>query len=437
MELNPGNSGGEKSSIMSFDTSTAAVWVAIGLLLVETFSGALRFYFDKAGVGPLLYLPKVGCVLLFLLELRAYKAGRLFWVFMVVWLLSGLLAMLHGASPSNLAFSLFALSPLLFGLVCSQHLLHRKKALCWAMGFCLAASLIGLALDKYSYVPWKGYSYQVGDTELSANTAWSADEQDRIAGFARVSNVLSILIALYTIYLLTFIRSALLRLALSAVAMYGIVLTTSKAPAAAFALTMGLLFIQRMTWTCRILCVVVVGIGLVLPTLGLMYDFDMRTVSSGGSSLASLYDRLNNTWPRLVEAMNAEGWGITGAGFGMVGSTMAIFPVPGGEILLGADSSAMYLWAMFGVLGILLYMLQIPMLFRLSNDGSRMGRMLLASGFCWCLISWTTDMFEVAVANLFIGMAAGYALAGSRVEDSPGVRPRPVKLNPLPAPAAY
>jgi hypothetical protein len=437
MELNPANSGGEKSSILSFDTSTAALWVAIGLLLVETFSGALRFYFDKAGVGPLLYLPKVGCVLLFVLELRAYKAGRLFWVFMGVWVLSGLLAMLHGASLSNLAFSLFALSPLLFGLVCSQHLLHRKKALCWAMGFCLAASLVGLALDKYTYVPWKGYSYQVGDTELSANTSWSADEQDRIAGFARVSNVLSILIALYTIYLLTFIKPLFFRLVLSAVAMYAIVLTTSKAPAAAFALTMGLLFIQRMTWTCRILCMLVVGFGLLLPTLGLMYDFDMRTVSSGGSSLASLYDRLNNTWPRLVEAMNAEGWGVTGAGFGMVGSTMAIFPVPGGEILLGADSSAMYLWAMLGVLGIVLYLLQVPMLFSLINDPSRLGRMLLATGFCWCLISWTTDMFEVAVANLFIGMAAGYVLAASRVEDAPRTRPRPVKLNPLSAPAHY
>lgn len=437
MELNPANSGGEKSSIMSFDKSTAALWVAIGLLVVETFSGALRFYFDKAGLGPLLYLPKVGCVLLFALELLTYKAGRLFWVFIVVWLLSGLLAMLHGASLSNLAFSLFALSPLVFGVVCSQHLLYRKKALCWAIGLCLAASLVGLALDKYSVVPWKGYSYLVGETQLSANTSWSADEEDRVAGFARVSNVLSILIALYTIYLLTFMRSTLAKIVLSAVAMYAIVLTTSKAPAAAFALTMGLLFIQRMTWTCRVLCVVVVAFGLLLPVLGLMYDFDMRTVSEGGSSLASLYDRLNNTWPRLVDAMNVRGWSVMGAGFGMVGSTMAIFPVPGGEILLGADNSAVYLWAMLGVVGVLLYVLQVPMLFNLINDESKIGRMLLASGFCWCLISWTTDMFEVAVANLFIGLAIGYVITAQRLEDTSQARPRELKLSPLPAPAAY
>jgi hypothetical protein len=433
MESNSANSGGEKSSIMSFDKSSAAVWVAIGLLLVETFSGALRFYFDKAGVGPLLYLPKVGCVLLFIMELRTYKAGRLFWIFMLLWLISGMLAMLHHASLSNLAFSLFALSPMLFGLVCSRHLLHRKKMLCWGVAFCLAASLIGLALDKFSFVPWKGYSYVVGETELAANTAWSADEQDRIAGFARVSNVLSIMIALYTLYLLMFLRSGLLKVALSLVAMYAIVLTTSKAPAAAFALTMGLLFIQRMTWTCRILCVIVVAFGLLLPTLGLMYTFDMRTVSDGGSSLASLYDRLNNTWPRLIEAINDRDWALMGAGFGMVGSTMAIFPVPGSEILLGADNSALYLWAMLGAMGVLLYLLQLPMLFTLINDPSRVGRMLLATGFCWCLISWTTDMFEVAVANLFIGLAAGYVLSSRQVEDAPQPMPREVTFAALPA----
>lgn len=434
MELNPANSADKQLSIMSFDKSSVVVWVAIGLLVVETFSGALRFYFDKAGVGPLLYVPKVACVLLFALELRTFKAGRLFWVFMVVWVCSGILAMLNHASFSNLAFSLFALSPLLFGVVCSHHLLQRKKTLCWGVAFCLAASLVGLALDKFTYVPWKGYSYLVGDTQLAANTSWSADDQDRIAGFARVSNVLSILIALYTIYLFMFIRSNVVKLVMSAVALYAIVLTTSKAPAAAFALTMGLLFLQRMTWTCRILCVVAVAFGLLLPTLGLVYDFDARTVSTGGSSLASLYDRLNNTWPRLADFMGAQGWELTGAGFGMVGSTMAIFPVPGADILLGVDSSALYLWAMLGVVGLLLYTLQIPMLFTLINDESAVGRMLLATGFCWCLISWTTDMFEVAVANLFIGVATGYVMASSRVEDTLRSRPREPQLTALPVP---
>ncbi|KPW44006.1 Membrane protein [Pseudomonas syringae pv. antirrhini] len=422
MAFNPASSADARSSMISFDTSTAVTWVAISLMLVETFSGALRFYFDQAGISPLLYLPKAACILLFILELRTFKAGRLFWAYMILWLISGLLAMLHRASIHNLAFSLFALSPLLFGLVCGKHLLHRRTLLQWAIGFCLLASLLGVALDTLTSVPWKGYSYTLGETELSANTTWSDDQVDRIAGFARVSNVLSIMIAFYALYLLMFLRSRLLRVLLSVVALYAIVLTTSKAPAAAFALTIGLLLIQRMSWTCRTLCVLVVCIGLLLPTLGLILSPDAHTVSSGGS-LASLYDRLINTWPTLIDAMSREGWMISGAGFGMVGSTMAIFPVQGSGVFLGMDSSALYLWAMLGVVGLLLYGLQIPLLFRLLDDPTRVGRMLLAISFCWCLISWTTDMFEVAVANLFVGLAIGYAIARSEAVASQGHSP--------------
>ncbi|SHN29963.1 hypothetical protein SAMN05216593_12556 [Pseudomonas asturiensis] len=424
MELNPANRAGDSSSIISFDKSTVVVWVAISLILVETFSGALRFYFDKAGIGPLLYLPKVACILLFALELRTFKAGRLFWTFVILWAISGLLAMLHRASPHNLAFSLFALSPLVFGLVCSEHLIHRRKLLCWAVGFCLLASLAGLALDRFTSVPWKGYSYSVGETELSANTTWSADDEDRLAGFARVSNVLSILIAFYTLYLFMFLRSRLVMMLLSAIALYAIVLTTSKAPAGAFVLTMGLLLIQRMSWTCRTLCIVVVFVGLLLPTLGMVMSFDARTVSSSGSTLASLYDRLINTWPNVINALTREGWVLTGAGFGMVGSTMGIFPVEGWEIFLGMDNSALYLWAMLGVVGGLLYTLQVPLLFKLIEDESRVGRMLLSISVCWCLISWTTDMFEVAVANLFAGLAIGYVIA----EKKEAMTPRPAEL---------
>ncbi|WP_199738559.1 hypothetical protein [Pseudomonas amygdali] len=421
MALTTANSADTRSSVMSFDKSTVVVWVAISLILVETFSGALRFYFDQAGISPLLYMPKAACILLFVLELCTFKAGRLFWAFMVVWMISGLLAMLHRASVHNLAFSLFALSPLVFGLVCSKHLLYRRTLLYRAIGFCLLASLLGIALDKYTSVPWKGYSYSVGETELSANTTWSADEVDRIAGFARVPNVLSIMIAFYTLYLIIFVRSRLMMMLLSAVALYAIVLTTSKAPAAAFALTLILLLLRRMSGTCRTLCIVVVGIGLLLPTLGLIVSPDAYAVSSGGS-LASLYDRMINTWPNLINAMSREGWMISGAGFGMVGSTMGLFPVEGAGVFLGMDSSALYLWAMLGVLGLLLYALQIPLLFRLIDDQTRIGHMLLAISFCWCLISWTTDMFEVAVANLFIGVAIGHVIASRQSAASHALR---------------
>ncbi|MGV6396121.1 hypothetical protein ACTUVN_001543 [Pseudomonas caspiana] len=430
MMLNSANDSGAKTSIMSFNKSTMVVWIAISLIIIETFSGALRFYFDKAGIAPLLYVPKVACLVMFALELRDYKAGRMVWLSLLLLMISSVLAMLHGASLNNIAFGLFGISPLLFGMTCSEHLIHQRRLFLWVIGLCLLASLIGVALDKVTSVPWKGYAYSVGEVELSANTAWSAGTEDRIAGFARVSNVLSILIAIYTLYLAMFIRSRLVLLTLSVAALYGIVLTTSKAPAAAFVATMGLLLLSNLRWTSRIICVVAVIGGLTLPLVGLVYDFDVRTVSSSSDSLASLYDRLINTWPNLVEIIEGLGWGYTGAGFGLFGSPASMFPVPGAEMLTGADSSAMYLWATFGVFGPLLYALQIPLFFALSNHDSRIGRALLAITFCCCLISWTTDMFEVTIANLFLGLGIGHVLSGKLLDSRKTARPQAFQLAP-------
>ena len=203
------------------------VWIVISLILIETFSGALRFYFDQAGISALLYVPKVACVALFLLELGSLRANRLVWLCLLLLVLSAALAMLHGASLNNLGFSLFIIGPLLFGMVCGEYLLPQRRLLGWVIGLCLLASWVGIGLDKFTVVPWKGYAYSLGDVELSANTAWSADSHDRIAGFARVSGSLSLLIAIFSLYLMLLIRSRILWLGLCAASFYGILLTLS------------------------------------------------------------------------------------------------------------------------------------------------------------------------------------------------------------------
>ncbi|HEY0290277.1 MAG TPA: hypothetical protein VGC62_25275 [Pseudomonas sp.] len=399
----------EKPSILSFNKSTVIVWTAISLLLVETFSGALRFYLDKAGLSAMLYGPKVLCCLLFLIELRSLKTSRGVWLGLLALVIYSLIAMLHGASLSNIGFSLFGICPILFGIVCSEHLLHRKRLLLWAVAFCLLASLGGIALDKLTSVPWKGYSYTLGETELSGNTAWAVDEADRIAGFARVSNVLSINLAIGALYVLMFMRSKLLMIALCGITAVAIVMTTSKAPAAGFVCTLGLLMILRFHWTARVVLTVAVLGGMLLPLTSFLVDFNAGLASSG--ALSSMYDRLINTWPNMANGILEQGWGLTGTGFGAYGSTIALFPIPGVPAL-ASDNTAMYLWGTFGVTGLVLFALQIPLFIALGNDITRAGRALLAICFCCLLTGWTTDMLEVATANLFLGIAIGHVMAG-------------------------
>lgn len=111
---------------MAFDKPTLLTLVVASLLLTETFSGALRYYFDMAGISWLVYLPKVACLAALSLELLRYRGWPLFWLVMLGLVISSQLALMHGAELHNIGFSLFIYIPLLFGMICGRHLELRR-----------------------------------------------------------------------------------------------------------------------------------------------------------------------------------------------------------------------------------------------------------------------------------------------------------------------
>lgn len=399
----------ERRASLAFNKSWVIALTAVSLIGVETFSGALRYYLDMAGASALLYLPKAACLALFGLELLTARLSRGGWLGLLLLVASSLLGMLHGASLSNVGFSLFIYSPLLFGLLCGGYLQQRKPLMVWAVGLCLAASIAGILLDKYTSVPWKGYSYTLGDTTVHGNTAWSDGGTDRPGGFARMSTTAAMMMALYALYLTAFTRARLLLAVLLAAAFAGILLTTNKSTAAAFALALMLLPILRQPLLCRLLFLLVVSLGIALPVLSVMIDFDGHATTDSGV-LSSFYDRLVNTWPRVIGSIDTEGWGITGAGLGMVGSSIAMFPVFSAMMPSVTDSTSLYLWSTLGLGGLVLFGTLLPVMARLASRQDWMSGALMTATFCITLISWTTDVLEVPVASLFLGLAVSHCL---------------------------
>jgi len=399
----------ERRAWLAFDKSTVMAWTALSLMGVETFSGALRYYLDMAGASALLYLPKAACLALFALELFTARLSRSFWLALLLLAASSLMGMLHGASASNVGFSLFIYSPLLFGMLCGAYLQQRKHLMVWIVGLCLVASMAGILLDKYTSVPWKGYSYNLGDTTLRGNTAWSTGGTDRLAGFARMSTTAAMMMAIYALYLTAFTRSRGLMTLLFAATFGAILLTTNKSTAAAFAIALLLLPILRQPLLCRVLFLLVVGMGIALPVLSVVSDFDGHA-TTGDSVMASFYDRLVNTWPMVITTITREGWGVMGAGFGMIGSSVALFPVYSAQMPAVTDSTALYLWSTLGVAGILLFGGLLPLLSGLAARRDWMSGALMTITFCITLISWTTDVLEVPVAALAVGLAVSHLL---------------------------
>ncbi len=399
-----------RSSTLAIDKPTVLTLIAASLLISETFAGALRYYLDMAGISALLYLPKLACVVAVGLEMPRARIQPGVWLVLFAALVSSMLALLHGATLGNVGFSLFIYTPLLFGLFCGRYLEHRLGLLGWVIGLCLVASLIGIALDMFTSVPWKGYTYMMGDVEVTANKSWAFGSTDRLAGFARMSTNLAVMIALYSLFLAAFLRSRLLRLMLYPVAFGAIILTTNKSTAAAYLLTLMMLFLAAYRVPSAAAFFVAVVMGLALPAASLMLNIPQKEAYSQGL-FSSFNDRLINSWPNFIDVVVGEGWGWSGAGFGAVGSSAAAFPLTWLELLSIADNSALYLWGMLGVFGVLLYLLLFVLLLRLHDRGPRIRDALLGIVFCTCLIGWATDVFEVTTATLFLGMAIAHVLS--------------------------
>ena len=403
-----------RSSPLAIDKPTLLALIAASLLISETFAGALRYYLDMAGISALLYLPKLACLAAVALELPRARNKPGVWLVLFALAVSSLLALLHGAELINIGFSLFIYIPLLFGLFCGNYLERRAGLLGWVAGLCLIASLLGIALDMLTNVPWKGYSYMMGDVELTANKSWAFGSTDRLAGFARMSTNLAVMIALYSLYLAAFLQMRLLRMLLYPLAFGAIFLTTNKSTAAAYLLTLMMLFLAGYRMPSATAFFIAVLTGMALPIASLLLNIPQSEAYSA-SLLASFNDRLINSWPNFIDVITNEGWGWWGAGFGAVGSTAAAFPLAWLELLSIADNTALYLWGMLGVFGVLLYLLLFPLLLRLHDRGPPIRHALLGIVFCTCLIGWATDVLEVTTATLFLGMAIAHALKPQEV----------------------
>ena len=410
-------------SPLEIDKPTLLTLIAISLLFVETFGGALRYYADVAGLSWVLYLPKIACLFAVALEMPHYRGRPEVWLVLLGLVTASQLALLHGASLPNIAFSVFIYAPLLFGLICGVYIEQRMPLLCKVIGLCLIASLIGVALDMYTNVPWKGYSYVIGDTELSGNKAWGSGGIDRLAGFSRDSTTLAVMIALFSLFMAAFIHSRLLRILLYVAALTGIVLTTNKSTAAAYFLTLVMLFGAAYRLPSAVAFLLVTLVGLALPVASLMLNIPQSEAYSSGM-LASFNDRLIHSWPNFIQVVVDQGWSWWGAGFGASGSTLAAFPVTGIELLFIADNTALYLWGMLGAFGVLLYLLLFPLLLRLHERGPRFREALLGIVFCVILIGWATDVLEVVTATLFLGLAIAHVTTPLRAASEARTPPR-------------
>ncbi|CAE6852606.1 hypothetical protein R69746_07430 [Paraburkholderia aspalathi] len=395
-----------------------ALCIVSSLILAETFSGALRYYLDQFGLGAALSVPKVLAVAFIFFEMGTRKSTHFLLLPVLTVGAYSCVALFHGVPLENILFSYYTWSPILLGVVAHKYI-HQRRSFVLILLFCVVASSAGVLVNNFRDLPWQGYMYKIGDTQLEGSRDWSAFDVSRLAGFARISVSAAIGIALPILYVAPNIKNFLVRNGILAASLIPIYLTTHKASIVALALGVLVLKTYRKKGLALIVCATLLGAAIWLPfsTSFENYVIDMRD-DVDLLLFASFDDRLNNTWPDFIDVANQFANPVIGVGFGAVGSSLRIFEVPallgrGGGDLAVSDNTALALWGSFGALGVIIYASLFFVFKRLYDYDVKASRGLIAVAIAIFAIGIVTDVPESPMCMFFLGLTISQSRARS------------------------
>lgn len=382
-------------------------------LFFEVASGALRFYLSYVSLVQFIYLPKFFVFAVFVFFLVKDGFSKALGVLLVLVILGAFVGLLRGFDITNILFSVYMLGPLFFGYTCGRKHDVLKPHYYKIFSVLFFIAVFGVFFDYAFSVPWKGFEYTLGDAVIEGSRDWSTVGVDRLAGFSRVSASTGILIALFSSYMIIYMRSYSGLLVVLFLSFSAIALTTNKASLLGLLCALFVLFSKKNINLINLLAFSLIIFCVVLPfsTCFVNYDIDLSSESSE-FLLSSFSDRLVRTWPGFIDIVNSYNLSEFGVGLGGVGAALKLFTVdaaPGVFLysLAVADSTVLYLWGIFGFLGVFIFVGLGWVIKRLLAYSSLDAVGFVSSMVAILAISLTTDVIESPACLVFIGIALG------------------------------
>lgn len=415
--------------------------LAIAMVIArEVFAGALRYYLDRFGLGPLWFLVDLALIsaigVVILHHLTQKVQDRYFYTISIVLLFITLGAFTGVAHGNNLVSILAAIKialPLIATLIVYPHFFERREFKV-VLALLFVCAVLGVFYNSVAEVPWAGYSISQLGVTRTASRQWWADGEARIAGLGSASGSTSYIILFMTFLVARNVSNKALKTLVYAFGMAGIYVTTSRTPMVA-----GAVAALVDLWPRRL------GKQQNLDRAALTILFCMATIVPIAYTMVvvfgddivrfrdtSILDRLNFTWPTVLSMSYDSGPGgfLFGQGFGSIGSP-AYYSGKYVSPISAADNFAMYMFALFGVMSLVILLLiylcfiSIPWRDRYFAFGA-------------CLIMATISCEGIGGA-LLVGYSVAFGLgalefgrrgkafpapgAGPRLRGGPGSRP--------------
>ncbi|NPD16319.1 hypothetical protein HOY34_14055 [Xinfangfangia sp. D13-10-4-6] len=334
-------------------------------LWFDVFGGVLRLVAPAFGLTLLIYLPSaLALVSLGLWLLSTFgrpmtrRAGIALLMILLVVLGGGLISALLGRSLPQILMALYIWLPAFVFLALVEIGLKERLLRSFPAIFLIAS--LGVFLNIFIEMPWSAATYTIGEFERDASRKWSSGGMDRLAGFSRGSPIAAAQILFGYCVLESRLRAFSWRALWWGFGLAMIWFTNSKSALLAMVLLPPTLMLVgrlrhsqrlRRAWAAGALVLAWMGVVYIGPLLSVLFGNSYFGVVMGETVRSSFIDRVVNTWPLAISAMELEShpihW-LTGRGFGGIGVAQTMFEGRGNP----GDNLAVYLFVSFGLMSL-------------------------------------------------------------------------------------
>ncbi|MGG8472814.1 hypothetical protein ACM615_20845 [Rahnella sp. PAMC25617] len=302
----------------------------IGLTLLlfivfECFAGPLRMVFHMAGAEFLFSIPKLfilltqACAIILVLYHRKVTVNGMIASVTIFYLI---FVSMISSLPAAIFVGIWAVLPLFLGYHGARIIMSniKEKKTNRIIVFIFLLSCLGVICNVFFNYPWYNVSYEIAGMDVSSSQIGSSGGYTRYAGFFKSSlqasaNVLILLLYIVstskskTLIIISFVFSALVAL-----------LTISKTIFLLHIILLLYILVKvipvKVIWRITLTCAFMFAVFTIGST---NYHFNVSKDPMQVMLLASLNDRLTNTWPEGVKTIINNGNLFFGGGVGTIG----------------------------------------------------------------------------------------------------------------------
>lgn len=390
----------------------------------EVFQGPLRYYLSKMGGVVLAYVPKglmlVALSALVVRTLWTLRLDKAVLSAVAVFALFAAVGIYFTHSINQPFMGAFSLLPLLFGIVAEPAISRFSERLLPYTFFLWVCVAVGVGYNHFHSVPWAGFTYQLGDTEVEASRDWSYFGVERVAGFARASFEAATQLLFLGLSCSILFRKKILAVFVWATTGVLIAITTTKT-------TLGLFFFLTVIFPLvaprfvsrnvkrtigKLLPFMLAMIGILLPASTLVSKIGATfATQDSGTLFTSFGIRLAEMWPNTFAMLFKHGSVLLGRGLGGIGAAQKVFEP---DIYSPGDNVYLYLYVTFGILALGLIWVFTRAIGQLRFEESPIAMLIWFLGISILMEGWTVSCIEGGTMGLVMGLVIAFSVRRTR-----------------------